>query len=78
MGLQIVVLTRFLDANRYPLRSKTLWASCLRGVSALPILNKSSIGAAGYGEPFVKRHGLFCMRVASLSGVWMLRRPEQA
>src|SRR5215216_506032 len=26
-GLQILVLTRFLDANRFPLRSKTLWRS---------------------------------------------------
>jgi hypothetical protein len=24
-SLRVLILTRFLDANRYPLRSKTLW-----------------------------------------------------
>ena len=32
-------------------------------------LNKTSIIPAVYGEPFVKRHGLFCLAVASRHGV---------
>src|SRR6185312_1081262 len=32
-------------------------------------LNKTSIKPAVYGEPFVKRHGLFCMTVAPRHGV---------
>ena len=32
-------------------------------------LNKRSIKPARYGEPFVKRHGLFFLIVASRSGV---------
>ena len=35
----------------------------------LRTLNKTSIKPAVYGEPFVKRHGLFCMTVASRHGV---------
>src|SRR5260370_31812412 len=40
----------------------------MRGVKALT-LNKTSIKPAVYGEPFVKRHGLFSMTVAPRHGV---------
>jgi hypothetical protein len=41
-----------------------------------PSLNKTSTNPAVYGEPFVKRHGLFCMTVAPRHGaVFKLRKP---
>jgi hypothetical protein len=33
------------------------------------LLNETSINPSSYGEPFVKRHGLFSMTVASRHGV---------
>ena len=39
------------------------------GENQLRTLNETSTNATGYGEPFVKWHGLFCLTVASRSGV---------
>jgi hypothetical protein len=39
------------------------------GLGRASVLNKRSIKPAGYGERFVKRHGLFSVARASLHGV---------
>jgi hypothetical protein len=41
-----------------------------QAISQLLILNKPSITTAIYGEPFVKRRGLFFLTVASPHGVF--------
>jgi hypothetical protein len=50
-----------------PVLLEIAWSPAL-GTAALT-LNKTSTNTAVYGEPFVKRHGLFCMTVASRHGV---------
>ena len=54
-------------------REERCTASGTRGT-----LNKTSINPAVYGEPFIKRHGLFFLTVASRHGVVFLKLRKPA